>query len=68
MSYISFAFNILYTGETQPPGSHVVGTVNLEPNRHLVDKIMMLISSVGGSDFYLWQTTVEWKFGVKMEI
>ena len=27
--------------------------VNLEPNRHLVDKIMMSISSIGESEFYL---------------
>ena len=30
--------------------------VNLEPNRHLVDKIMMFISSIGESDFYLSAT------------
>ena len=36
--------------------SHAVGMVNLEPNRHLVDKIMMSISSIGESDFYLSAT------------
>ena len=34
--------------------------VNLEPNRHLVDKIMMSISSVGESDFYLSATELDY--------
>ena len=33
--------------------------VNLELNRHLVDKIMMSISSVGESDFYLSATELD---------
>ena len=33
--------------------------VNLEPNRHLVDKIMMSISIVGESDFYLSATELD---------
>ena len=39
--------------------SRAVGIVNLEPNRHLVDKIMMSISSIGESDFYLSATELD---------
>ena len=33
--------------------------VNLEPNRNLVDKIMMSILSIGESDFYLSATEID---------
>ena len=39
--------------------SRAVGMVNLEPNRNLVDKIMMSISSIGESDFYLSSTELD---------
>ena len=36
--------------------SRAVAGLRLEPNKHLVDKIMMSVSSVGKSEFYLSST------------
>ena len=39
--------------------SRAVGVLMLEPNKDLVDKIMMSVSSIGKSEFYLSSTDLE---------
>ena len=46
----------LGSGTTDKILSRAVGGLRLELNKNLVDKIMMLVSSVGKSDFYLSST------------